>query len=1098
MKLDTMTGGISSMTLVGVRWAYVGSIPFVLVAAMTARGSAAESRSLSKLPLGAQVAVSAAVGCDNVAYHAVQDHGRFSFTNGAHGFEATLESGGGVRLRVGRARWGIFPDGVGYGDRVLPLPPGLAEGAKNRVAVRRGSVIEWYVNGPLGLQQGFTIERPPIPSLAAAGVPFGTATGDSLGFLDRLGFGAGAVEERPVCNRNQEMRGQPLTVRLALNGVSVLAIEPGGRGAVLEPKGGERDVEAASLQRAPHPSSVELSYSGLFVYDRAGRELPAWMELWGDTLAIRVVDCGAKYPIVVDPFIQKAKLTAADGDQNDQFGLAVAAGTDTVVVGAPFHNMSTGAVYVFAEPITGWTTTSSFSAKLTASDSTAGDNFGLSVAIGGETIVVGTPSQASGTRSFVGAVYVFTKPITGWTSTSSFNAKLIASDGAESDSLGTAVAISGDTVVAGAPLRNRAYVFQKPLVGWGNGAVMFEVAKLQASDASGGDHFGSAVAVDGDTVVVGAPQDDLVFTDVGSAYVFTKPLGGWSGSLTETAKLTPGASPPPFITFGSAVAVSGDTVVVGAPLKKRGVDLNVGAAFLYVKPTSGWTSTSTFDAELTAADGAASDVFGSSVAVEGNTVVVGAWGADLGSVQDAGAAYVFFKPAAGWTTTSAFDVKLTAADAAQSDRFGRAVSIRGTLVVAGAPNANIDSDSDRGAAYVFEVSQAVCGNGIVEAPVEECDDGNTLEDGNCCSATCTFTAGAPCDDGVFCTATDTCDAETHSCRGSGDPCVGEECQVCDEVANQCVPRPQGTACGDDNNPCTDDVCNATGACTHPPNSAGCNDGVFCNGVDVCRDGVCTHLGNPCAGGAACNDACNEDAHNCLAPAGTPCPDDGNPCTVGFCDGTGECVHTFADADGDGVCDAVEDAAPNGGDGNGDGTPDSSQPWVTSLPDAAGGGYLTLLANDRCPQRNVVAIGSAGLSTPGYRLPFGSLSFTLECTSALVTVYYHGVAGLADPPFRYLKRGPNPPGSPTDVVYFLDNAEFGVASPYGSPVGAVQFLLQDNVVGDDTGADGRIVDQGGPALPLPALTPIGSGMTFVLAVVILAGLGLLRLLLAPSR
>ncbi|MCX8072217.1 MAG: hypothetical protein N3C12_07190 [Candidatus Binatia bacterium] len=441
---------------------------------------------------------------------------------------------------------------------------------------------------------------------------------------------------------------------------------------------------------------------------------------------------------------------------------------------------------------------------LEASDGAVDNVFGASVAISGDTIVVGAPwnsSGGSGGPEFIGAAYVFTKPGSGWASTSTFNAKLIASDPQEGDFLGFSVAISGNTIVAGAPYkdsgRGAVYVFEKPVGGWGSGSVMFQTAKLTASDGAQSDHLGSAVAVEGDTVVAGAPDDDSTVGDSGSAYVFTKPASGWSGSLTQTVKLT-ASDVTAFDTFGSAVAASGGMAVVGAPGQERGSDLVVGAVYVFLKPGGGWASTSTFDAKLTVGEGAEGDQFGSSVAVEGDTVVVRARTRDVGSASDAGAAYVFFKPSSGWATTSTFDAKLTAADAAASDRLGRSASVFGSLVVVGAPGVDVGSHSSQGAAYIFTVG-GECGNGIVEHPAEECDDGNTRDDGNCCSATCTFTAGAACDDGLFCTANDVCDAETRSCLGQGDPCAGEECQVCDEGADQCVPVTVGTNCTDDGN-----------------------------------------------------------------------------------------------------------------------------------------------------------------------------------------------------------------------------------------------------------------------------------------------------------
>ena len=164
------------------------------------------------------------------------------------------------------------------------------------------------------------------------------------------------------------------------------------------------------------------------------------------------------------------------------------------------------------------------------------------------------------------------------------------------------------------------------------------MAKLTASGGATGDFFGISVAVDEDTIVVGAQGDE---SDQGAAYVYTKPNTGWVTTSTA-AKLTAsdGAANDE---FGESVAVSGNTVVVGA----EGDDSDQGAAYVYTKPADGWVTTST-GAKLTASDGVADDEFGNAVAVDGDTVVVGAEEDDAGE----GAAYVYTKPADGWVTTS--------------------------------------------------------------------------------------------------------------------------------------------------------------------------------------------------------------------------------------------------------------------------------------------------------------------------------------------------------------------------------------------------------------------------------------------------------------
>ena len=310
-------------------------------------------------------------------------------------------------------------------------------------------------------------------------------------------------------------------------------------------------------------------------------------------------------------------------------------------------------------------------AKLTVSNGA----FGNSVAISGDTVVVG----AVGTDS----AYVFVK--SGHWSDMTETAKLTASDGAEDDGFGNFVAISGDTVVVGAPgsdfSKSSAYVFVKS----GNWSDMTETAKLTVSDWAAGDWFGP-VAISGDTVVFGAYGDDDNGNNSGSAYVFVK-SGHWS-DMTETAKLTAsdGAAGD---WFGASVAISGDTVVVGAYW-----DDGKGSAYVFVK--SGHWSDMIETAKLTASDGEYFDNFGASVAISGDTVMVGAyWDDDNGN--DSGSAYVFVK--SGHWSDMTEPAKLTASDGAEDDGFGLSVAISGDTVVVGAPG----YDDNKGSAYVFEV-----------------------------------------------------------------------------------------------------------------------------------------------------------------------------------------------------------------------------------------------------------------------------------------------------------------------------------------------------------------------------------------------------------
>jgi hypothetical protein len=297
-------------------------------------------------------------------------------------------------------------------------------------------------------------------------------------------------------------------------------------------------------------------------------------------------------------WVEEAKLTAPDGAYGDRFGRSVAVSGDTAVIGAAYDDRGTGSAHVFRYDGSDWVK----EAKLTASDRVAGDYFGFSVAASGDTVVIGSS----------GSAYVFRYDGNEWVE----EAKLTASDGAWGDQFGFSVAASGDTVVIGSS--GSAYVFRY------DGSDWVEEAKLTASDGAWGDGFGESVAVSGDTAVVGAYRDG-VFDDsrpnFGAAYVFRYDGSDW----VEEVKLT--ASDAAYVRqFGYSVAVSGDTAVVGG----------YGSAYVFGYDGSDWVE----ELKLAASDGFAANLFGHSVAVSGDTAVVGATNDDANGWR-AGSAYVF-------------------------------------------------------------------------------------------------------------------------------------------------------------------------------------------------------------------------------------------------------------------------------------------------------------------------------------------------------------------------------------------------------------------------------------------------------------------------
>jgi hypothetical protein len=297
--------------------------------------------------------------------------------------------------------------------------------------------------------------------------------------------------------------------------------------------------------------------------------------------------------------IQTAELTS---DEGGSFGPAVAISGNTIVVGSGTPN---GEAYVFVKPVTGWTNMTE-TARL--SDGLSGDYFGVSVAIEGDTIVVGASGATINGNDDQGAAYVFVKPANGWATTSAFNALLTASDGGFEDFLGLSVAVSGNTVVAGQPNHDDqtgpgiVYVFVEPATGW---ATMTQTAELTQTVRGSYDQFGLSVAVSGNTIVAGAPQANQ---NAGAAYVFVEPATGWA-NMTETAELTTSES---LAHLGTSVATTGKQVATGSQ----------SLVFAYAEPETGWQSTSTPSAALKRGQEDAG--FGYSVAIGSGVVVAGA------------------------------------------------------------------------------------------------------------------------------------------------------------------------------------------------------------------------------------------------------------------------------------------------------------------------------------------------------------------------------------------------------------------------------------------------------------------------------------------
>ena len=458
--------------------------------------------------------------------------------------------------------------------------------------------------------------------------------------------------------------------------------------------------------------------------------------------------------------LEVAKLLASDGASLDEFGFSVAMDGDLAVIGAYWdddNGTDSGSAYVFHFDGSGWVE----QAKLLPDDGAAQEFFGRSVAISGETVVIGAPRDDDlGTHS--GSAYVFRFHDSRWAQ----EKKLLPPVHSSFDSFGCAVAIDGDAVVIGAMGDGddahftdigSAYIFRF------NGQAWFQQAHLWASDAAEPDHFGWSVAISGDTTVIGAPYNEDRGEHTGSAYVFHFDGSSWA----EQTKLLPPDSVA-WDEFGASVAISDDTAVIGAYGDDDRGDQS-GSAYVFRFNGSHWIQ----EAKLLAFDGAEGDSFACSVAVDGDQVVIGEY-FDDDSGSDSGSAYVFGFDGSSWVEQA----KLLASDGAADKWFGTAVAVSGERAMIGAGR-DSDNSFSAGSAYVFG-GLADCNSNytldicdIASEPNLDCNCDGVID--NCsggsvdpCPNDCNMNGLPDCYDMVSGTS--------HDCNGDAVP---DECETMD-------------------------------------------------------------------------------------------------------------------------------------------------------------------------------------------------------------------------------------------------------------------------------------------------------------------------------
>ncbi len=382
---------------------------------------------------------------------------------------------------------------------------------------------------------------------------------------------------------------------------------------------------------------------------------------------------------------EKAKFFPSDANTDDNFGISVAIDSNTAVVGA-YQNDSNGsdcgAAYVYELSGLQWIQKQ----KLVPSDGSAGDNFGRSVAIEGNTIVIGSYYDDK-----KGSAYVFTRSGAVWTQ----QQKLIAPDAALNDRFGCSVAIDNNTIVIGAYRRNSytgaAYVFVC------TGSIWSFQQKLTASDAQSVDYFGYSVAIDNNTIIIGAPNDDYSSVgDIGSAYLYQRQGATWLEQNILRA-----SDGGPSYHFGFSVALDGNWAVIGAYEGNSDVVEGAGAAYVFAKISTDWVEQQKlFDTN----DPRNGEDFGWAVAIKNNTILVGC-PLDLVDGNETGSVFEFVRMDTTWVQSD----RLAAGDANAGDRFGSSPALSGRHIIIGASN-NINNTKATGAAYMFSENNTVAGD----------------------------------------------------------------------------------------------------------------------------------------------------------------------------------------------------------------------------------------------------------------------------------------------------------------------------------------------------------------------------------------------------
>lgn len=830
-------------------------------------------RSSSQMPVELRAAYIRSVQTDapEVYGAAMVRPGEFHLTNPAQSFGGKVDPAG-LELAPADAAWSLSlrTTAVGCDGATVLLDQPKLEAEGNRVRLVRSAIEEWYLNGPLGVEQGFVLDQ------------------------------------APTCA-----------------GEKVIQMQVGGDlRAELDDEDGDGQGEMIRFVRPDGTPKATMSH--LYVRDAEGKRVPAWLSVNSGAISIHLDDAGATYPLDVDPLVAviEAKIPTPDNQPNDQFGYGLAFSGNTVVVGVPKSDdfgTDSGAGYVFVRQSPGvWVQQGP---KILPADGRPGQWFGFSVALSGDTAVFTAPFDNDGGFA-AGAAYVFVRNGNVW----SQQAKLRPADNVSGDVFGISGAIHIDRVVIGAhgadDTQNgyesgAAYSFTR------SAGVWTQEQKLVAPDGEENELFGATVAVSAAAIGVGAVYDDDLGFHSGSMYMYGLNGPTW---VQKQKLLAPNGAAGDLFSYWAAI--SSDKMIVSAALYDDGVpNSDYGAAFVYINIADSWV----LEQKLVANDRKPGDWFGSHVAIENNSVMVGAQQTDEFGV-DSGSAYWYNRTNGVWTLrhkllpqpgaqgdrfgwTVGVSGNLAAVGAPFDDT---KATDAGAVYIFTEKKTNGEPCTTN-----FECLSDICVDGVC------CDTVCGGGAGNDCQA-CSVVAGGPVDGtcsaiaaGTSCRASlGACDAE-ETCNGVDLSCptdrkvvAGTECRAaggtcdiaerCDGVTNNCpadVNAPAGTVCRASAGSC-DIAETCTGSSPTCPVDTTVAAGTVCrasagacDAAEVCdgATGVCPN-DRKVTGGTVCRDSagacdaaevCDGTTNACptdeKTPAGTTCR-----ASVGACDNPEAC------------------------------------------------------------------------------------------------------------------------------------------------------------------------------------------------------------------